>query len=114
MTTPQLMAESDFHQRVDAILTALEGAFDDTDIESELNGGILTLECRGGNSGGSRIIINRQTPNREIWVAAKSGGFHFRYDGSNWVDTRSGESLSDLLARTIAQQSGNSVRIALP
>ena len=74
--TTDLMNESDFHVRVDAILSKLEEAFDELeiDIDSELSSGILTLTFENG----SKVIVNRQTPNREIWVAAKSGGFHFR------------------------------------
>jgi CyaY protein len=124
MTTPLLMEESEFHKRVDAILTVVEAAMDNTesDIDAELNGGILTLTFENG----SKIIVNRQTPNREIWVAAKSGGFHFRYDMryekntsdsseqantaqqklTSWHNTRTGESLADLLTRVVSEQAG--------
>jgi CyaY protein len=95
------MPESDFHARVDAILAAIEAAADDTDdIDSELSSGILTLTFDNA----SKIIVNRQTPNREIWVAAKSGGFHFRFTNGVWVDTRTGEPLTTLLSRVMAQQ----------
>jgi CyaY protein len=124
MTTPLLMEESEFHKRVDAILTVVEAAMDNTesDIDAELNGGILTLTFENG----SKIIVNRQAPNREIWVAAKSGGFHFRYDMryekntsdssqqantaqqklTSWHNTRTGELLSDLLTRVVSEQAG--------
>src|SRR5437899_3237826 len=102
MTTPLQLTEREFHQRGDAILSAVEDALDDTDIDAELNGGILTLAFGDG----SRVIVNRQTPNREIWVAAKSGGFHFRFDGELWRDTRSGETLAALLSKVIGAQSG--------
>ncbi len=114
------MQESEFHKRVDAILAVVEAAMDHTesDIDAELNGGILTLTFENG----SKIIVNRQTPNREIWVAAKSGGFHFRYEKNTdegnektylprqiltpWHNTRTGESLADLLARVVSEQAG--------
>jgi CyaY protein len=120
MTTPLLMEESEFHKRVDAVLAVVEGAMDDTesDIDAELNGGILSLTFENG----SKIIINRQTPNREIWVAAKSGGFHFRYEEhaangdqrmnssqqqlASWHNTRTGESLAELLTRVVTEQAG--------
>jgi CyaY protein len=79
------------------------------DIDSEINGGILSLEFADG----SKVIVNRQTPLREIWVAAKSGGFHFRFDGATWRDTRSGEALDALLTQVIAQQSGRVIPITL-
>ncbi len=110
MSSSQTLSESAFHQRVDAIVAALEGAFDDSDIDAEAGGGILTLTLADG----SRIIVNRQTPNREIWVAAKSGGFHFRFDGAEWRDTKSGESLAALLSRVIALQGGAVMPITLP
>ncbi|HEX9392160.1 MAG TPA: iron donor protein CyaY [Usitatibacteraceae bacterium] len=109
------MDESEFHQRVDAILEAIESALDDVeaDIDAERNGGILTLTF--GND--SKVIVNRQTPNREIWVAAKSGGFHFRWVAKGgvhgWYDTRSEEPLARLLSRVISMQSENVIAITL-
>ena len=104
-----LMNESEFHQRVDAILLSLESAFDnvDADIDCELSSGILTITFENS----SKIIVNRQTPNREIWVAAKSGGFHFRYVDNVWRNTRGTETLAALLTNVIAQQSGCEVAI---
>ena len=123
MTGPLLMDESDFHKRVDTILAIVESAMDNTesDIDAELNGGVLSLTFENG----SKIIINRQTPNREIWVAAKSGGFHFHHDENRasvapeacsppqkltaWRNTRTGESLADLLTRVVTDQAGEVV-----
>jgi CyaY protein len=104
MNTSIPLEESAFHERVDAVLAAIEMAIDEDapDIDSEIGGGILTLEFENR----SKVIINRQTPNREIWVAAKSGGFHFRFDGDTWCDTRSLERLDTLLSRVVFEQSG--------
>ena len=79
MSTSIPLDESVFHASVDAVLAAIEAAIDvgDSAIDSEIGGGILTLEFANR----SKVIVNRQTANREIWVAAKSGGFHFRFDG---------------------------------
>ncbi len=113
MTDTLQMDESEFHKRVDAILGAIETAMDnvEADIDTELNGGILSLTFDNGN----KVLVNRQTPNREIWVAAKSGGFHFRWadrDGAaDWYDTRSGEPLVRLLSRVISMQSGSVIAI---
>ena len=111
MNTPNLIDESAFHARVDAVFATIEAALDggETDVDSEISGGILTLEFENL----SRVIINRQTFNREIWVAAKSGGFHFRFDGAAWRDTRSNEQLESLLARVILEQSGNVMSITI-
>ena len=111
MNTSIPLDESTFHARVDAVFAAIEVALDaaEADIDSEITGGILTLEFANH----SKIIINRQTFNREIWVAAKSGGFHFRFDGAEWRDTRSGESLQALLARAISEQAGTVMSITI-
>ena len=111
MNSGMAQQESEFHQRVDGILRDIESALEavDTDIDTETNGGILTLEFANG----SKVIINRQTPTRELWVAAKSGGFHFRFDGAVWRDTRTNESLETLLSRVITEQSGVVMSITL-
>ena len=96
------MNESEFHQAVDAVLARIEAAAEDADLDSDLEAGILTLECPDG----TRIIVNRQTPNREIWVAARSGGFHFAHREGAWRDTRSGEELFASLTRIVEQQAG--------
>lgn len=101
------MNESDFHRAVDAVLAQVESAVERIDeLEVDLESGILTVTCPDG----SRVIVNRQTPNREIWVAARSGGFHFSQREGAWRDTRSGDELFASLARVIEAQSG--VRIA--
>ena len=96
------MNESEFHQAVDAILARIEAAVEDTELDADLESGILTIECPDA----SRIIVNRQTPNREIWVAARSGGFHFAHREGAWRDTRGGEELFASLARIVELQSG--------
>jgi CyaY protein len=58
---------------------------------------------------GSRIVINRHSAAKEIWVAAKSGGFHFRSAGSDWVDTRDKRELLAVLSELITEQSGSAV-----
>jgi len=103
----RIMTESEFHRAVDAVLARIESAAEaDERLDVELEGGILTILCADA----SRVIVNRQTPNREIWVAARSGGFHFTLRDGRWRDTRSGDELFDSLARVIESQAG--VRIA--
>ncbi|MFA7290689.1 MAG: iron donor protein CyaY [Rhodocyclaceae bacterium] len=71
------------------------------DLDFELAaGGVLEIEFADG----SKIIVNRHAVAQEIWVAAKSGGFHFRYDGSRWCDSRDGEELMDKLSRLATAQ----------
>ena len=67
--------------------------------------GILEIEFENG----SKMIINRHDVAQEIWVAAKSGGYHFRSVGSAWVDTRDKRELLAVLSELITEQSGSVV-----
>lgn len=101
------MNETEFHSAVEATLARIERAVEREDeLDVDLEAGILTITCPDD----SRVIVNRQTPNREVWVAARSGGFHFVSREGGWRDTRTGEELFACLARIIEEQSG--VRIA--
>ncbi|MGE5386258.1 MAG: iron donor protein CyaY [Betaproteobacteria bacterium] len=76
------------------------------DIDFEIQpGGILEIEFANG----SKIVINRQAALREIWVAARSGGFHFRHNGEIWRDTRSDDELIIKLSTLASDQAGELV-----
>ncbi len=98
---------SEFNERIDLIFDRIIDTIDasDTDCDAEVLQGVLEITCADR----SKIIVNRHEPTREIWVAAKSGGFHFKLDGENWLDTRSGESLTAALSRVFREQSGVSL-----
>jgi CyaY protein len=104
------MTESEYTQLADATFQrleqGLEAAGDDLDFELAA-GGVLEIEFADG----SMIVVNRQAAAREIWVAAKSGGFHYRWDGASWRDTRSGEELFQALSRLVSAQSGGNVAL---
>jgi len=90
------MDEREYQQLADAALSEIEANLDSADIDYEIaTGGILQIELDDG----SQIIINKQSTAREIWVAARSGGFHYRWNGTAWLDTRGGEELHAALAR---------------
>jgi CyaY protein len=78
----------------------------DADFEQK-EGGVLEVEFADG----SKLIVNRHAAAREIWLAARSGGFHFRWDGSAWRDTRDGTELFAALSRAASQQAGHAVRL---
>ena len=107
------MDESAFIVAADATLDkiglALDAALEtsDSDLDWSLRDGVLTIECDDG----SRVIINRHVPNREIWVAAKSGGFHFRAQQGRWRDSRGQEELAAALARLLKAQARINVRM---
>ena len=103
-----MSSETEFIASADALLASIGAALDaaadesDADIDWSLNDGILTIDCAAGG----KLIVNRHVPNREIWVAARSGGHHFRAQGDRWVDTRSGETLDATLSRLLREQAG--------
>jgi CyaY protein len=101
------MTESEFIERAEAILRALEEAIDavDVGIDCSRSGGVLTLELDND----TRIIVNTQLPTRQIWVAARSGGYHFSYDGQAWRDTREGTELFATLSKLVSVQGGRAV-----
>jgi CyaY protein len=111
--------EREFIEQADTELARVEAALEEamdcsgTDWDFEIKpGGIIELDFATGG----KIIINRHVAAREIWVAAKSGGFHFTPpagDGGFWQDTRSGESLKEVLVRCIGEQSGKATHLAM-
>jgi CyaY protein len=108
-TDTEFIASAD--ARLAAIGAALDDALDqsDADVDWTLNDGILEIDC--GPKG--KLIVNRHVPNREIWVAARSGGFHFRAQDGGWVDTRSGERLDATLTRLLREQAGLTVDLSM-
>jgi CyaY protein len=102
------MNDAEFAARAEATLQALERALEtsalDADVELK-DGGILELEFADGG----KIIINRHAAAREIWVAARAGGYHFRWDGAVWRDTRDGSELFAALSRLVSSQGGQPV-----
>jgi iron-sulfur cluster assembly protein CyaY len=97
-----MTSESEFVALTDRVLAAIGAAIDGSgeDLDWSENDGVLTIECLDG----SRVIVNRHLPNRELWVAARSGGFHFRSVGGRWCDSRSGEELAVALTRLLRDQ----------
>lgn len=101
------MSDSDYLTRAEAVLAGIEQAVDDNDadIEFERSGNVLTLEFENG----TKIIVNLQPPMQEIWIAAKAGGFHFRFVDDQWRDTRSGREFFESLSDYATQQAGETV-----
>jgi CyaY protein len=100
-------SEADFTKAVGTTLARIEQVLEDADLDFETPAdGIIEVEFDDG----SKIIINRHGVAREIWVAARSGGFHFKPQDAGWIDTKSGEPLYDKLAALIAAQGGVMVR----
>lgn len=105
-----MMTPLAYEQLTDQLLLAIEEQVEtlDVGIESELNGSILTLEFPNR----SKIVINKQPAIQEIWVAAKSGGFHFQLSEQQWR-TANGEELAALLSKTCSEQAATDVELTL-
>jgi|SRR5213082_2396566 len=105
------MDEREFAKRADEALERIEAALEASGVEADVElkeGGVLDIEFADG----SRMVINRHGAARELWVAARAGGFHFRWDGAAWRDTREGTELFAALSKLVSAQSGRSVRLA--
>ncbi len=105
--------ESQFAQLAEATLRAIEQGLervsDSTDLDLDFNrqGNVLEIECEDG----SKIIVNSNAPVQEIWVAAKSGGFHFGRVEDAWRNTRDGSELFASLSRLLSLQCGVAVML---
>jgi CyaY protein len=105
------MTESEYSEATKALFQHLEEQLEAADIDYELAaGGILEVEFEDG----SKIVINRQPALREIWVAAKRGGYHYRWRDGAWIDTRGDEELFAALSAMASAQAGRVVTLAEP
>ena len=96
---------SEFEDTAEQVMLEIEDRVYDSgvDIDCETSGGVLTLTCENNNS---KIIISRQPANFEIWVAAKSGGYHLSNEQGEWFCRVTGETLPVLLQRVCEEQCG--------
>jgi CyaY protein len=110
---PSTLTDAQFESATRAVLAAIETALDQwlqddvIDIDSQRSGGLLELSFPSG----SRIVINTQPPLHELWMAARTGGYHYRYARGLWLDTRDGSEFFATLSREISAQAGRSLEI---
>ncbi len=106
------MTDLEFLDQAEKLLLAVESSCDrindagDADVDSQRTGGMVTLTFPNR----TQIIINLQRPLHEVWMAAKSGGYHYRFDGAAWQDTKGAGEFFDRLSRDAEQQSGTPLR----
>lgn len=109
------MNESEFQEIADQTIEDLQDAIDDSgaDIDYDEIGGVLTLEFEDS----SKIIFSKQGAMNQLWMAARSGGFHFDYDegAQQWIcDSGDNEELYSMLSRLSTEQAGEEVRLSAP
>lgn len=102
------MTETEFLTLADTCLAKVEQMFeqafenDELDVECSRSGNVLSVEFVNN---GSKLIVNSQAAMQEMWLAARCGGFHYKYDGSHWRNTRDGSELFAALS-AIAHEQG--------
>ena len=105
------MNSNRYTELLDDLMMAIEDAIEDAelDIDYETANGILTLTCPNH----SQIILSRQSTLRQLWMAAKSGGFHFGFNENreSWVLEGKEETLTDVLNRCLTEQYGKTVKL---
>jgi CyaY protein len=105
------LSDADYQQQAQAMLAHIEATVDGwldadvIDIDSQRTGGLLELHFPNG----SKIIINLQPPLREIWLAAKGGGFHYRCVAGQWLDTRDDSEFLAVLSSHASLQAGQAL-----
>ena len=103
-----MMNDTEFESLAAKALARVEAAVEESGLDADVElkeGGVLEIEFADG----SKIVVNRHATAREIWIAARSGGFHFRWDGAAWRDTREGAELFAALSKLVSAQSGRPV-----
>jgi len=100
------VTEAEFNDLVDETFEALEEALDevDGDLDYEAGGGILTVQFENGTT----MVFSRQPPTSELWLAARSGGYHFTWDeeAADWRDTRGDTLLKPFVVEQMKAQAG--------
>jgi CyaY protein len=108
---PDMLSDAEYHQRASAALAHVESTLDRwlqddvIDIDSQRTGGLLELTFPGG----SKIVLNTQPPLHELWLAARAGGYHFRWAGDAWRDTRDGAEFFARLSGEASAQAGKAL-----
>ena len=109
-TAPAHSALSDveYQRETGTLLARIESAADRwlqadvIDIDTQRTGGLLELSFPDG----SKIIINTQPPLHEVWLAARAGGYHYRWVDGRWLDTRDGSEFITALSQHASAQGG--------
>ncbi|OON38558.1 iron donor protein CyaY [Izhakiella australiensis] len=105
------MNDSEFHQRADDLMLSVEEQLDsyqgDADIDYQIHAGVMTLSFANG----SKIIINKQEPLHQVWLATKAGGYHYDLQGDRWICNRSGGEFWQMLSQACSEQAGDTLKL---
>jgi CyaY protein len=108
---PSPLSDSEYHRLADGVLASIEASVDRwlqddvIDIDCRRTGGMLEL----GFPDRSTIVVNKQPPLHELWLATRGGGFHYRHVNGQWVDGRDGSDFYTVLSKAAAAQGGKAL-----
>ena len=108
------MTDLEFMDRAEKLLLAVERSCDhindttDADVDAQRSGGMVTLSFPNR----SQIVVNLQKPLQEVWMAARSGGYHYRFQDGRWQDTKGAGEFFECLSRDASQQAGVSLKFS--
>jgi CyaY protein len=114
--SPTPMTDSEYQARAGAVLAGIEARIDGwleddvVDIDTHRTGGLLEMSFPNG----SKIILNTQPPLQELWLAARSGGFHYKFVAGAWRDTRDGRELFEALSACASEQAAQTLQFTPP
>lgn len=107
------LSDADYQRETTALLARIETASDrwleqdDIDVDSQRSGGLLELSFPDG----SKIVVNTQPPLHEVWLAARAGGYHYKWVDSGWRDTRDNSEFFEALERHASAQAGRTLKV---
>ncbi len=108
------MTDLEFLEQAERLLAGIEISSDrlnddaDTDVDNQRVGSMVTLTFPNR----SQIVVNLQKPLHEVWLAARCGGFHYKFDGARWMDTKGQGEFWDSLSRYASEQAGQDLLFA--
>lgn len=106
-----VLTDAEYHRLAQEALARIEATADRllqqdvVDIDTTRTGGLLELSFPNG----SKIVVNTQPPLQELWLAARGGGFHYRWADGRWADTRDGSEFFEALSQHASTQAGKPV-----
>ncbi|MCU0772966.1 MAG: iron donor protein CyaY [Ideonella sp.] len=110
------LTDAQYHELTSAVLASIEQTLDRwlqddvVDIDAHRTGGLLELSFPNG----SKIVLNTQPPLHELWMAARAGGYHYKYSEGCWRDTRDGAEFFAELSARASEQAGQRLQFAPP
>lgn len=110
------MTDLQYLDRAEFLLASIESCCDrinestNADIDNQRVGGMVTISFENG----SQIVVNLQRPLEEVWLACRSGGFHYRWTNGHWQDTKAKTDFYEDLSRVASQQAGQPLLFGPP